>query len=182
MIVFRLQFWAMISITKGPFLISLPEKYKLWYVLIDWVGWPEGKIFGSGHGQICSCPALPNSVNSKHFIIWKPHFSLFLFLFVFFFSCNKIRYWNVQFSWNVAHFDWKVGIYIPTKLFQFASRKEPYVILAGLDSFFRPCSCHCPHTRILSIALQWKAHMGPYGSWMRVIKCPSHCFPQGGQK
>ena len=33
----------------------------------------------------------------------------------------------------VAHFDRKVGIYIATKLFQFASRKE---ILARPDGFF----------------------------------------------
>ena len=43
----------------------------------------------------------------------------------------------------VAHFDQKGGIYIATKLFQFASPKEPYVILPGPDGFFWPCSQHC---------------------------------------
>ena len=42
----------------------------------------------------------------------------------------------------VAHFDRKGGIYIATKLFQFASHKEPYAILARLDDFFRPLSRH----------------------------------------
>ena len=39
--------------------------------------------------------------------------------------------------------DRKVGVYIATKLFQFASCKEPYTNLAGSDGFFRPCSRHC---------------------------------------
>ena len=51
------------------------------YVLIDWVGGPDGKIFGTRSGrtdraqyvltesQIFSRPARPYSVN-KHFIIW----------------------------------------------------------------------------------------------------------------
>ena len=47
----------------------------------------------------------------------------------------------------IAHFDQKVGIYIATKLFQFASRKELYAILAGPDVFSGPgraiaCSHH----------------------------------------
>ena len=37
-----------------------------------------------------------------------------------------------------AYFDRNVGIYIATKLFQFASRKEPSAILAGPYGFFRP--------------------------------------------
>ena len=64
------------------------------YVLIDWVGGPDGKIFGPRswrtdlaalgpcpmtEGQIFSRPARPNSVN-KHFIIWPQHFSFHSFL------------------------------------------------------------------------------------------------------
>ena len=95
-----LQFWALISITKGPSLISLPEKYKQWYVLIDWVGGPEGKIFGPSSWlwtdtvtecQIFSCPAWPNSAN-KHFIIWQLHFSFFGILHL----GNKICYQKVH--------------------------------------------------------------------------------------
>ena len=43
---------------------------------------------------------------------------------------------------HVAHFDRKVGIYIGTKLFQLSSCKEPHVILAGPDGFFRPSPPH----------------------------------------
>ena len=57
-----------------------------------------------------------------------------------------------------AHFDQKVGTYIVAKLSQFASLKEPYVILAGPDSLiFWPFLCHRimdPHTGIFSIVLQ----------------------------
>ena len=42
----------------------------------------------------------------------------------------------------VAHFDRKVGILIPTNLFQNASRKETHAILAGPDGSFRPCLRH----------------------------------------
>ena len=45
----------------------------------------------------------------------------------------------------VTHFDQKVGIYITTKLFQFASCKEPYAILAVPDSLFPPCLCSFKH-------------------------------------
>ena len=53
----------------------------------------------------------------------------------FFFMGNKFAIGMFAY---VAHFDRKVGIYIATKLFQFASRKEPYAILAGPDD----CSRH----------------------------------------
>ena len=76
----------------------------IYYVLIDWVGGPDGKIFGPRswctdraqrgpcamtEGQIFYRPARPNSVN-KHFIIWPPRFSPF------FFPGNKIR----NFHWR----------------------------------------------------------------------------------
>ena len=101
----------------------------LWYhdyVLIDWVGGPDGKIFGPrswrtdraqrgpcamNDGQIFSHPARPNSVN-KHFIIWPPRFSFFFFLF--FSSFRVIK--SVMFTYG-ALFDRKVGIYMATKLF-----------------------------------------------------------------
>ena len=66
------------------------------------------------------CPALGHGVRT-------------LFFFFFFFS------WVTKFSIGmftyVAHFDRKVRIYVATKLFQFASRKEPPAILAGPDGF-----------------------------------------------
>ena len=68
-------------------------------------------------------------------------FPLFLF---FFFSHHKFRYQNVPY---VTHFDQKVGIYIATKLFQLASRKESYTY--GLVRDF-----------LNSFAM--KAHAGPY--------------------
>ena len=51
----------------------------------------------------------------------------------------------------VAHFDRKTRIYIATKLPQFASCKEPFVILAGLDGF---SIAYGPHTGIFSIVWQ----------------------------
>jgi len=79
------------------------------YVLVDWVGGLNGKIFGprswctdrAQQGpcamteyQIFSRTAGPNSVN-KHFIIWPLRFSFFL-SFLFFLAGNKIRYQNVH--------------------------------------------------------------------------------------
>ena len=78
-----------------------------YYILFDWVGGLDGKIFGprswstdrAQRGQctmtecqIFSRLARPNSVN-KHFIIWPSRFSFFpfFFCFFFFFSGNKIR-------------------------------------------------------------------------------------------
>ena len=87
------------------------------YVLIDWVGGPDGKIFGPKswrtdraqqgpcamtEGQIFSRPARPNSVN-KHFIIWPPRFSIFFFFF------QAIKFAIGMFT-CVAHFARKVGI------------------------------------------------------------------------
>ena len=68
---------------------------------------------------------------------------------------------------HVAHFNRKVRIYIATKLFQFASRKEPWAILAGSNDFFQPCSRH--HVRpsygdfLNSFAM--KVRVGPYRSY-----------------
>ena len=58
----------------------------------------------------------------------------------------------------VTHFDQKVGIFIATKLFQFASRKEPYAILAGPNGFFRAffparAIAYGPHTGILELSI-----------------------------
>ena len=98
------------------------------YVLIDWVGGPDKKIFGPmswrtdraqrsqcamNEGQIFSRPARPNSVN-KHFIIWPPRFSFFLFFICLFFIFRVIKFVMLTY---VALFDRKVGIYIATKLF-----------------------------------------------------------------
>ena len=65
----------------------------------------------------------------------------------------------------VVHFDRKVGIYIATKLFQFASLKEPYAILAGPDGFFRSCSRYRvrPSYRDFLNSFAMKARAGPYG-------------------
>ena len=68
---------------------------------------------------------------------------------------------------GIINFDQKVRISIATKLFQFASGKEPYAILAGTDSFFWPSSHQ--HVRPLygdflsSFAM--KVHEGPYRSY-----------------
>ena len=66
------------------------------------------------------------------------HMTTVLFLFFFF---QVIKLAIRMFSYG-AHFDQKVGTYIVAKLSQFASLKEPYVILAGPDSFFSPFLCH----------------------------------------
>ena len=79
---------------------------------------------------------------------------------------------------HVAHFDRKVGIYIATKLFQFASCKEPYAILAGPDGFFRPCSSHRVRSSygdfLNSFAM--KARAGPYGSYDNISFSVSSTF------
>ena len=66
-----------------------------------------------------------------------------------------------------AHFDRKVGIYVAIKLFQFASRKEPYSILAGPDGFFRPYSRHRvrPSYGDFLNSFAMKVRAGPYGSY-----------------
>ena len=68
---------------------------------------------------------------------------------------------------HIAHFDRKVGIYIATKLFQFAFRKEPYAILAGPDGYFRPRSRHrvWPSYGDFLSSFAMKARAGPYGSY-----------------
>ena len=68
---------------------------------------------------------------------------------------------------HVTHFDRKVGFYVATKLFQFASRKEPYAILTGPDGFFRPCLRHCvrPSYGDFLSSFAMKARAGPYGSY-----------------
>ena len=68
---------------------------------------------------------------------------------------------------HVAHFDRKVGIYIATKLCQFASRKKPYAILAGPDGFFRLCSRYRvrPSYGDFLNSFAIKARAGPYGSY-----------------
>ena len=71
---------------------------------------------------------------------------------------------------NIAHFDRKVGIYIVTKLLQFASREEPYAIQAGPDGFFWPSSRHRvrPSYRDFLNSFAMKARAGPYGSYDNV--------------
>ena len=105
-------------------------------------------------------PVRPDLTQSISILSYDHRAFPFLFcLFVFFCSGNKIRYRNV-------------GVYIATKLFQFASRKDPYVILAGLDGFFPPCWRH--HVRpshgdfLNSFAM--KARAGPYGSYDPYIR------------
>ena len=120
------------------------------YLLTEWEG-RRGKYLAEAMVKYVPVqPYLTQSIVSILSYENRTFPFFFVFVFVFF---HAIKFAIGTFSY-VAHFDRKVGIYIATKLFQFASRKEPYVILAGLDSFFRPCSCHRPHTRILSIALQ----------------------------
>ena len=69
----------------------------------------------------------------------------------------------------VAHFDRKVGIYRAKKWFQFASRKELYAILIGLDgtAFSGPARAiaYGPHTGIFFNIFAVKARAGPYGSY-----------------
>ena len=63
----------------------------------------------------------------------------------------------------VAYFDRKVGIYMATKLFPFAFRKELYAILAGRKGFSGPARAiaYGPHTGIFSIV----SYVGLYGSY-----------------
>ena len=72
----------------------------------------------------------------------------------------------------IAHFDRKVGVYIATKLFQFASRKEPFAVLAGPDGFFPPFWRHHArpsHGDFLN-SFATKARAGPYGSYDPYIR------------
>ena len=117
------------------------------YLLTEWEG-RTGKYL-----------ARPNWVN-KHFIIWLPLFHSF------FFFLRVIKFAIGVFT-HVAHFDRKVGIYIATKLLQFASRKELHAILAGPDGFFRPCSRHRvqPSYGDFLNSFAMKARAGPYGSY-----------------
>jgi len=72
----------------------------------------------------------------------------------FFFSDNKTRHRN----------DREVRIYIATKLFQFASRKEPFVILVGpgrlFPALFAPAIAYGPHTGFFSIVFSVKGTRG----------------------
>ena len=116
------------------------------------MGGPDGKIFGPRsccceRGPIVSSPAQSDSVNIHFMIInYYDHGAFPLFLLFFSFSHHKFRYQNVPY---VTHFDQKVGIYIATKLFQLASRKESYTY--GLVRDF-----------LISFAM--KACAGPYRS------------------
>ena len=94
---------------------------------------------------------------NKHFIIRTPRFSFLFFFRVIKFAIGMLTY--------VAHFDRKVRIYIATKLFQFASRKEPYAILAGLNGFSRPCSRHRLRPLYGDFLNSNQARTGPYGSY-----------------
>ena len=60
----------------------------------------------------------------------------------------------------VAHFDRKVGIYIATKLFQFASRKELHANRAG-----RLFSALLAPSGIFFNSFAVKARAGPHGSY-----------------
>ena len=111
---------------KKPFeLFAIWRMFKLrgttFYVLIDWVGGPDGKIFGPRswrtdraqrgpcvmtEGQIFSRPARPNSVN-KHFIIWPPRFSFFFFFYLFIYF-REIKFAIGIFTY-VARFGRTVG-------------------------------------------------------------------------
>ena len=124
-----------------------------YYVLIDWVGGPQVKIFGpTSFGAMTACqifsrPVRPSSVN-KHFNIWPPRLSFFSLFRVIKFAIGMFTY--------VAHFDRKVGIYIATKL---------YAILARLDGFFRSLSRHRvrPSYGDFLNSFAMKTRAGPYG-------------------
>ena len=162
----RLSFWRNCGWGSEPQKSEIKQVSKgqiaTVYVLIDWVGGPDGKIFGPRSWRT----DLTQSIS----ILLYDHRNLPIF----FFSLFRVIKFGM-FTY-VAHFDWKVGIYIATKLFWFASRaryidKIPvwgsYAILAGPDGFFRPCSRH--HVRpsygnfLNSFAM--KARAGPYGSY-----------------
>ena len=123
-----------------------------------------GKCPALGHGvrterQIFPRPARPNSELSQQ------RFSFFFFSSVTKFAIGIFTY--------VAHFDRKVGIYVATELFQFASRKEPPAILAGPDGFLRPCLRHRVQSSygdfLNSFAM--KARTGPHGSYDNFTFC-----------
>ena len=92
--------------------------------------------------------------------------SLFFSSFYLFIFCRVIIFAVGMFTY-VAHFDRKVEIYIATKLFQFAFRKELYVILAGPDGFFRPFSRHRvrPSYGDFLNSFAMKARAGSFGSY-----------------
>ena len=119
------------------------------------VPWPSAKCF----------PVQPDLTLSLSILSYDHH------VFPFFWGegVGVIKLAMVLFT-HVAHFDWEVGIYIATKLFQFASRKEPQAILAGPDGFFRPCSHHCvrPSYADFLNSFAKKASMVPYRSWDNV--------------
>ena len=101
--------------------------------LLDWVGGPDGKIFGSEvmtygpstarsvlhdrEPNIFPVTARPNSVN-KHFIIW-PLWSLFLcFLVVFSFGGRRAALFRAYFQGanDIALFMWESGFQNTQKL------------------------------------------------------------------
>ena len=116
-------------------------------VLTEWEGW-MWKYLARGHAvcQKIYFPIQPNLTQSISIsVIWPPHFS-------FFFSGNKLYYENVHLG---RSFDRKGGINIVTKLFQVASHKLRYAILAGPDGFSGPALtiAYDPHMGIFSIKI-----------------------------
>ena len=117
------------------------------YLLTEWED-RTGKYVARGHGvrtegsevraprlSVKYFPVRPDLTQSISILSYDHR------AFPFFFFFRVIKFAIGMFTY-VAHFDRKVGIYIVTKFFHFASRKEPNANIAGPDVFFRPCLCH----------------------------------------
>ena len=146
------------------------------YVLIDWVGGPDGKIFGSRSWRTDRAPwprakyfpVRPDLTQSISILLYDHH-ALFLFPFFFFFF-----FWVTKFGMLLILTE-KSGFIQQQSCFSSLLARAidkipvwgPYAILAGPDGFFRTCSRH--HVRpsygdfLNSFAM--KARAGPYGSY-----------------
>ena len=119
------------------------------YVLIDWVGGPDGKIFGSRswrtdraqrgpcfmtESQIFSCPARPNSVN-KHFIIWPfYHMTPFDPLFCVFSCCFFFRWATSGFVSHVfSRSQWYCAIHVRKPVKFWTMRISKYTKLVKIQ-------------------------------------------------
>ena len=144
-----------------------------YYVLIDWDGGLDRKIFGPRSWRTVLVPWL----SAKHFRV-QPDLTQSITnssyehcTFPSFFLFFRVTKFAIGIFTYMAHFDWKVGIYTASKLFQFASCKELYTILAGPDSFFWPCLHHRvqPSYRDFLNSFAMKTHAGPYRSYDNTI-------------
>ena len=156
-----------------------------YYVLIDWVGGPDGKIFGPRSWRTDRAPwprakyfpVRPDLTQSISILLYDHHAFPFFFFFFFFFRVTKFGMLLILTE--------KSGCIQQQSCFSSLLARNidkipvwgPYAILAGPDGFFRTCSRH--HVRpsygdfLNSFAM--KARAGPYGSCNKVYYDLAFC-------